>query len=81
MALERLGAGTHEAIFVGDSEIDAETALAAGLRFVLVTFGYPHGDITAIAADARLDGFAALPSLAAAMFADGRKRQPEGTRG
>ena len=81
MALERVGACAHEAIFVGDSEIDAETALAAGLRFVLVTFGYPLGDIAAISADARLDGFDALPSLVDVMFADGRRRQPEGTRG
>jgi phosphoglycolate phosphatase len=81
MAMERLGAAAHESIFVGDSEIDAETALAAGLRFVLVTFGYPHGHMDAIAADARLDNFDALPGLAGAMFADGRTRQPEGTRG
>jgi len=81
MALERLGAGAHEAIFVGDSEIDAETALAAGLRFALVTFGYPHGDIDGIPADARLDGFDALPSLAAAMFADERMGRAEGARG
>jgi phosphoglycolate phosphatase len=81
MALDRLGAGAHEAIFVGDSEIDAETALAAGLPFVLVNFGYPHGDIAAIPADARLDGFDRLPSLVGAMFADRRTRQPEGTRG
>jgi phosphoglycolate phosphatase len=81
MALERLGAPAHEAILVGDSEIDAETALAARLRFVLVTFGYPHGDIAAISADARLDSFDALPYLAGAMFAERRTRQPEGTRG
>jgi phosphoglycolate phosphatase len=81
LALERLGAGAHEAIFVGDSEIDAETALAAGLRFVLVTFGYPHGDIAAIRADARLTGFDALPSLVGAMFADRRARRPERTCG
>ncbi|WRO41546.1 HAD-IA family hydrolase [Mycobacterium canetti] len=76
LVLERLGVGAHQAIFVGDSEIDADTALAAGLRFVLVTFGYPYGDIAAIPADARLDCFEALPSLAGEMFADGRTRQP-----
>ena len=81
LALERLDARAHQAIFVGDSEIDAETALAAGIAFVLVTFGYPHGDITLIKADARLDGFDALPSVAAAMLASRRTRQPEGTRG
>lgn len=81
MALERLGVGAHEAIFVGDSEIDAETALVVGLRFVLVTFGYPRGDIAAIPADARLSGFEALPSLAGAMLADRSAWQPEETCG
>lgn len=79
LALQRLGVRAHQAIFVGDSEVDAETARVTGLRFVLVTFGYPHGDIAEIAADARLDGFDTLPGLLAAMFADGRTRQPEGT--
>ena len=80
LALERLGARARQAIFVGDSEIDAETALAAGLRFVLVTFGYPHGDIDSITAEARLDDFAALLSIADAMFAGEQTRQREGTR-
>ena len=79
LALERLGAPAHQAIFVGDSEIDADTALAAGFPFVLVTFGYPHGDVAAIPADARLDGFNALPELVGAMFAG--MRQSEATRG
>lgn len=80
IALERLGADAHEAIFIGDSEIDAETALAAGLRFVLVTFGYPLGDVAAIPAEARLDSFSAMPGLVGAMFADARARRSEGTR-
>lgn len=81
MALERLGATAHETVFVGDSEVDAETALAAGLRFLLVTFGYPHGDLAAISADARLDDFDHLLGLVGAMLSDKRTRQPEGTRG
>ncbi|OBI13351.1 HAD family hydrolase [Mycobacterium sp. E2497] len=72
IALEQLGASARKAIFVGDSEIDAETAVAAGLRFALVTFGYPHGDIHLIRADARLDSFDTMPSLVDAMFADWR---------
>ncbi|WP_373121618.1 HAD family hydrolase [Mycobacterium marinum] len=80
MALERLRANAHEAILVGDSEIDADTAIAAGLRFVLVTFGYPHGDIDAIPADARIDGFDELPCLVSAVFSDGCTRHEEGTR-
>ena len=63
MALERLGAGQSSAIFVGDSEIDAETAKSIGIPFVLVTFGYPHGEITEIVADARIDRFDELVAL------------------
>jgi len=70
LTLQRLDASVHDAIFVGDSEIDAETALAVGLPFVLVTFGYPNGDLGAIAADARLDGFEGLCELVATMFAN-----------
>ena len=63
MALDRLAAKPREAIFVGDSEIDADTALATELRFVLVTFGYPHGDLATIPADAIVDGFDQIPGL------------------
>lgn len=70
LTLQRLDVSAHDAIFVGDSEIDAETALAVGLPFVLVTFGYPHGDLGAIAADVRLDDFEGLCELVTAMFAD-----------
>ena len=55
LTLARLGARACEAVFVGDSEIDADTAAAAGIPFVLVTFGYPHGDLCAIRADVRVD--------------------------
>ncbi|MCV7347650.1 HAD family hydrolase [Mycolicibacterium rhodesiae] len=78
LALERLGANPDEAIFVGDSEIDAKTALTAGLRFVLVTFGYPQGDIDTIPADGRLDHFEALPSLVSVMFADQHPQRAKG---
>ncbi|UGT93991.1 HAD-IA family hydrolase [Mycobacterium ostraviense] len=81
MALKQLGAQADEAILVGDSEIDADTAIAAGLRFVLVTFGYPHGNIDAIPADARLNSFDALPFLVSSMSAHRCTRQAEGTRG
>ncbi|HSF96479.1 MAG TPA: HAD hydrolase-like protein, partial [Thermohalobaculum sp.] len=35
-----LGAGLDEAIYVGDSETDADTAAAAGLGFALYSGGY-----------------------------------------
>ena len=68
IALERLEVNPCQAIFVGDSEIDADTAGAIGMKFVLVTFGYPHGDIDAIPADARVDSLLQLPSLAHVML-------------
>ena len=36
---------TDPVLFVGDSEIDAATALAAGLRFALFTEGYRHAPL------------------------------------
>jgi phosphoglycolate phosphatase len=39
-ALEALGAAVSEAVYVGDSEVDAETARNAGLPFAAVTWGF-----------------------------------------
>ncbi len=39
LALERLGVEKHEAIYVGDTVIDAETAFRAGVAFAAVTTG------------------------------------------
>lgn len=63
MALDRLASTADDTVFVGDSEVDASTALAIGLRFVLVTFGYPSGDVSAIKADSQIDTFGELPDL------------------
>ena len=41
-------------IFVGDSEVDAETAEAAGVPFLLHTEGYRHGPAAALPHAARL---------------------------
>ena len=43
--LETLGAGSRDAVMVGDSMHDADMARAAGVRCILVTYGYGgHGD-------------------------------------
>ncbi len=39
-ALELLGVGRSEAVYVGDSEVDLATARNAGLPFVCVTWGF-----------------------------------------
>lgn len=63
-AAAALGAGP--VIFVGDSEVDAETAAAAGVPFLLFTEGYRKTPVETIAHRARFDGFATLPELVAA---------------
>jgi phosphoglycolate phosphatase len=58
--------GVGPVIFVGDSEVDAETAVAAGVPFLLFTQGYRKSPVEAIAHAAHFDSFAALPDLVAA---------------
>ncbi len=50
--------------FVGDSIVDADTARAAGVPFVAVSFGYSDRPAGALGADAVIDRFdALLPTL------------------
>jgi phosphoglycolate phosphatase len=59
--------GATSGLYVGDSEVDAETAAAAGLPFVFFSQGYchiPHEDVACIA---RFDHFDALPGIVAAL--------------
>jgi len=64
LALSLLGAGVEDAVYVGDSEVDAATAKAAGLPFLLATYGYavaaPHEMLCA----ARFDDLRDVPDLA-----------------
>ncbi|HTU11129.1 MAG TPA: phosphoglycolate phosphatase [Allosphingosinicella sp.] len=53
-------AGGGRAAFVGDSIIDAETARAAGLPFVAVSFGFRDRPADALGADAVIDSYADL---------------------
>jgi phosphoglycolate phosphatase len=64
--LSLLGVDADAAVYVGDSETDAEVALAADLPFFLATFGYAIGDLGAIACQARFDSYRDLPGLIAA---------------
>jgi phosphoglycolate phosphatase len=57
---ERLGVEPAGVIYVGDSEVDAETARAAGIRFALFTGGYRRTLPEAIPATWRFDDFPAL---------------------
>ena len=57
--------GADHAIFVGDSEVDAETALAAGLPFLLYTEGYRKSPAADLPQTASFSDFAELPWLVA----------------
>ncbi len=62
-ALARLGPGP--ALFVGDSEVDAETARAAGVALALFTEGYRNTPVEALGAKLIFNDFLALPGLIA----------------
>ncbi|NGM45841.1 phosphoglycolate phosphatase [Rhodobacter sp. SGA-6-6] len=55
--------GGGAAAFVGDSEVDAETAAAAGLPFYLFTRGYRKSPVEALPHRASFSDFAELPGL------------------
>ena len=64
LALERLGTSASDAIYVGDTTIDAEAAANANLRFIAVLTGpTTRQDFTPYATAAILDSVAALPTL------------------
>lgn len=62
------GLGRARAIYVGDSEVDAETAARAGLPFLLYTEGYRKTPVHDLPHDAAFNDFAQLPGLIAALM-------------
>jgi len=50
-----------EAVFVGDSETDMETAIGAEVRSIFVTYGYCHVPFSDIRATDFIDNFSDLP--------------------
>ena len=52
-------------LYVGDSEVDAETALAAGIPLLLFTQGYRATPVADLPHAAAFDDFSALPALIA----------------
>lgn len=55
--------------YVGDSEVDAATAAAAGVPFLLFTEGYRKTPVEALPHLQRFDRFAQLPALLSGLFA------------
>ena len=54
---------TDQIIYIGDSETDAATAMAANIPFVLYTEGYRKQPPEALKHDALFDDFAELPGI------------------
>jgi phosphoglycolate phosphatase len=61
--VDGFGTAKAAALMVGDSEVDAATANAAGVPFVLMTYGYHRGPIHDISSVATLDHFGELATL------------------
>ena len=53
--------------YVGDSDIDAETAEAAGIPFLIYTKGYRRKEINELTHAAAFSDFAELPALVGQM--------------
>jgi phosphoglycolate phosphatase len=50
-------------VFVGDSEVDAETAQRAGVPFALYTEGYRKAPVSDLPHEAAFDDFSDLPGI------------------
>jgi len=61
--LESFAVGPEDSLLVGDSEVDAATAAAAGVPFVLMKHGYRRGPAEEMHCLAALESFAELPGL------------------
>ena len=62
-AVRRMGGTNDSAVMIGDSETDAQTARAAGVPVVLLSYGYTHIPYDELKPDALIDDFAALPDV------------------
>lgn len=57
------GLGASDVVYVGDSEVDAETAERAGLPFALYTEGYRKSPVADLPHHAAFSDFAFLPEI------------------
>jgi phosphoglycolate phosphatase len=64
-----LGGGAPErAVMVGDSSADVDSAKAAGVPVVVVSFGYADGPPVQLGGDALIERFTDLPAVARALI-------------
>lgn len=66
----RLGGDPRQCLLVGDSDTDRNTAKAAGVPSVLVTFGPSGDDMAALEPEALLEDFAALPAVVQSLIGE-----------
>ncbi|WP_422050482.1 HAD-IA family hydrolase [Shimia sp.] len=66
----RLGGDPAKTLLVGDSDTDRNTAKAAGVPSVLVTFGPSGEDMAALDPEALLHDYASLPQVVDTLLAD-----------
>ncbi len=66
--VRRAGGDPDNCVLIGDTITDRKTAEAAGVPCVLVTFGPAGGDMAALAPEALLDDYAALPGMITEMM-------------
>lgn len=64
-AVARLGLSPDAVLFIGDSDVDAETAHRAGIRFGLFTLGYRRSPVQALPHAFAFDDWSALPGFLA----------------
>jgi len=60
---------------VGDSDVDVETAKAAGVPVILVSFGYAAPPLAGLEAEAIIDDFDQLDVCAATLLAAKTRRR------
>lgn len=61
--LQKFGVAPGQAVLVGDSEIDSATARAAGVPYILVTYGYRRSPVEAIPCHVAVDRFTQVGDL------------------
>ncbi|MBV1868661.1 MAG: HAD hydrolase-like protein [Marinosulfonomonas sp.] len=67
-AVRRAGGDVKKSILVGDSPTDRDTARAAGVKSLLVTFGPDGGNVAQLSPDALLDDYRDLGGVVARLI-------------